>query len=291
MPTYNPDLFDPRKRTWDQITQTTCQAELGHETIAVLSFVLIMTEQYRRKHYNEGIFHTIHKNTAKISYMVYIFFGVILAGSIYGMNFTVKRQAENSLNGQGDAAVAGVILAFFGLFALISLAVIIVSIVRHLRGAERLKVQCAKENGYTVEDVNQFEHQALEMESRVISLLGKVSKAAAGQEDGIITRDYIFLTLSRNVLIRLSDLKAACLYTQKIHAGKGGNLTEVEYLLVGLMGKDGASVVAECTKESGLALIEYLKEKCPGLNTVEDRILESSEYDDLWAEINHKVHR
>ncbi len=57
------------------------------------------------------------------------------------------------------------------------------------------------------------------------------------------------------------------------------------------MGKDGASVVAECTKESGLALIEYLKEKCPGLNTVEDRILESSEYDDLWAEINHKVHR
>lgn len=42
MPTYNPDLFDPRKRTWDQIAQTTCQAELGHETIAVLSFVPIM---------------------------------------------------------------------------------------------------------------------------------------------------------------------------------------------------------------------------------------------------------
>ena len=41
MPTYNPDLFDPRKRTWDQIAQATCQAELGHETIAVLSFVPI----------------------------------------------------------------------------------------------------------------------------------------------------------------------------------------------------------------------------------------------------------
>ena len=41
MPTYAPDLFDPRKRTWDQIAQATCQAELGHETIAVLSLVPI----------------------------------------------------------------------------------------------------------------------------------------------------------------------------------------------------------------------------------------------------------
>ncbi len=38
MPTYDSDIFDPRKRTWDQIAQATCQAELVHETIAVLSF-------------------------------------------------------------------------------------------------------------------------------------------------------------------------------------------------------------------------------------------------------------
>ena len=44
MPTYTPSLFDPRKRTWDQIAQATCQAELGHETIAVLSFVPIVAE-------------------------------------------------------------------------------------------------------------------------------------------------------------------------------------------------------------------------------------------------------
>ena len=42
MPTYAPDLFDPRKHTWVQIAQATCQAELGHETIAVLSFVPIV---------------------------------------------------------------------------------------------------------------------------------------------------------------------------------------------------------------------------------------------------------
>ena len=42
MPTYNPGLFDPKQRTWDEIAQATCQAELGHETIAVLSFVPIL---------------------------------------------------------------------------------------------------------------------------------------------------------------------------------------------------------------------------------------------------------
>lgn len=42
MPTYNPSLFDPRQHTWEEIAQATCQAELGHETIVVLSFAPIL---------------------------------------------------------------------------------------------------------------------------------------------------------------------------------------------------------------------------------------------------------
>ncbi len=41
MPTYDPALFDPRTHTWDEIAQATCQAELVHETIVVLSFLPI----------------------------------------------------------------------------------------------------------------------------------------------------------------------------------------------------------------------------------------------------------
>lgn len=39
MPTYESDLFDPRKHSWGEIAQAMCQAELVHETIAVLSFL------------------------------------------------------------------------------------------------------------------------------------------------------------------------------------------------------------------------------------------------------------
>ena len=41
MPTYDPSLFDSRTHTWEEIVQATCQAELVHETIAVLSFLPI----------------------------------------------------------------------------------------------------------------------------------------------------------------------------------------------------------------------------------------------------------
>ena len=39
MPTYDPSSFDPKLHSWDQIAQATCQAELVHEVIAVLSFL------------------------------------------------------------------------------------------------------------------------------------------------------------------------------------------------------------------------------------------------------------
>jgi hypothetical protein len=42
MPTYERSLFDPRLHTLDEVVQVMCQAELVHETIAVLSFLPII---------------------------------------------------------------------------------------------------------------------------------------------------------------------------------------------------------------------------------------------------------
>lgn len=42
MPTYDPNLFNPRKHSWDEIAQAMCQSELVHETIVVLSFLPIV---------------------------------------------------------------------------------------------------------------------------------------------------------------------------------------------------------------------------------------------------------
>ena len=42
MPTYRPDWFDPRLHSWKEIAQTMCQSEVGHEIIAVLSFLPVI---------------------------------------------------------------------------------------------------------------------------------------------------------------------------------------------------------------------------------------------------------
>lgn len=42
MATYDPDCFDSRIHTWEEIAQTMCQAELVHEVIILFSFVPIL---------------------------------------------------------------------------------------------------------------------------------------------------------------------------------------------------------------------------------------------------------
>lgn len=42
MPTYDPELFDPQKHSYEEIAMAMCQAELVHEAIIVLSFVPLL---------------------------------------------------------------------------------------------------------------------------------------------------------------------------------------------------------------------------------------------------------
>ena len=42
MPTYTPDIFDPKLHSWDEIAQAMCQAEIVHEVIIVLSFLPLL---------------------------------------------------------------------------------------------------------------------------------------------------------------------------------------------------------------------------------------------------------
>lgn len=46
MPSYDPELFSPKKHTWDEIAQAMCQAEVVHEIIIVLSFVPILASAF-----------------------------------------------------------------------------------------------------------------------------------------------------------------------------------------------------------------------------------------------------
>ena len=42
MPTFDPEVFDPSKHSWDEILMAMCQSEVVHETIFVFSFLPII---------------------------------------------------------------------------------------------------------------------------------------------------------------------------------------------------------------------------------------------------------
>lgn len=46
LPTNDPATFDPKLHNWDEIAQTTCQAEVVHELNLVLSFVPVLAAKY-----------------------------------------------------------------------------------------------------------------------------------------------------------------------------------------------------------------------------------------------------
>lgn len=247
-------------------------------------FLPVMSEDYKKKNYGEGIFKRVHKNTATVAYLVYIFFGAVFAGGAYLAFWSMKRTATYDPATDADMIMIGhVMTAIFAVFALIGLACIIISLVRHMRREDSWRARLAKSSGYTVEEIKKFEHQALEKESRVISLLSGPAKVMAGQLDGILAEDYVFLSLTSEAVVRYTDLKAAVIMEQSVRAHS--NSLEVNYLVVGLIGKGGTSSVAECTKESGRALLDYLKEKCPDLYTADGEIIGKDEYDEIWKKV------
>ena len=46
MPTYDATVFDQSRHSWDEIAQATCQAELVHEIIMILSFLPVLFSRW-----------------------------------------------------------------------------------------------------------------------------------------------------------------------------------------------------------------------------------------------------
>ncbi|MCI9072473.1 MAG: hypothetical protein HFH80_06615 [Lachnospiraceae bacterium] len=247
-------------------------------------YLQVMSDDYKRKHYAEGVFTSIRKKTAKISFGVYIFFGIVLLGSAFGFYWAMGRIEEYRLSGQEDMIGAGKFIAgFFACFALIALASIIITIIRHVRGTASWKSNCAKQSGYTISDMDEFERQTMDMECRVIRLLDATKALAVGQSDGILTRDYIYLADAHHTILKISDLSAACLVKQTVAVGDVPNRKRIEYLTVMLLSKSKSRGFAECSEESGTELIDYLKQRVPGLYTADGKAIPAEEFDKLSA--------
>ncbi|MFG6367748.1 MAG: hypothetical protein K1W16_04880 [Lachnospiraceae bacterium] len=245
-------------------------------------YLPVMSEDYKRKHYAEGVFVSIKKKTAKISFGIYIFFGILFFGGAYGVYWSRGRIEDYRLEGQEDLISAGyVIMGVCAFFAVIALACIIITFIRHKRGTKKWKELCAKNNGYTVSDMDEFERQTMDMECRVVKLLGAAQAVANGQSDGILTRDYIYLADAHHAILKICDLSAACLVKQTVSVDSMPIHKDHDFLTVMLLSRKGVRAIAECSEESGTELIAFLKKINSSIYTADGNVISDEAFSRL----------
>jgi len=246
------------------------------------NYLPVMSDDYKKKHYTKGVFHAIRKKTAKISFGIYLFFGIVFFGGAYGICWARGRIEDYRLGGQEDLISTGyVIMGVFVFFTVVALACILITMIRHMRGTEKWKKTCAKNNGYTVKDMDEFERQTMDMECRVVKLLGTAQALANGQSDGILTRDYIYLADAHHSILKLSDLCAACIVKQTISVDSMPISQKHDFLTVMLLSRNGSRAIAECSEASGTALISFLKEKYPAIYTADGNVISDENFNRL----------
>ncbi len=240
-----------------------------------------MNEAYIEKNYpNRSVFEAIVKTTKKVGIGVYIFFGIVFAGSIAGLVWSVNAMNTYKLSGETDMADVGMVICiFFAVLAIISALTLGITFMRGKKGAENWLQTSAKNSLLSESEIQEFERQAMASDSYILKLLDSANKAMSGGKDGILTRDFIYLADINLTVIRCKDLVSTCLVDTVIYVGSQQQRKPLHYLTLKLLSKNGAEAFAEISPDAANALVELLLQKYPAIDTCDNKVMTEQEYD------------
>lgn len=246
-----------------------------------------MNETYIEKHYpKRSVFEAVAKATKSVGIGVYIFFGLVLAGSLAGLLWSVNSLITYKQSGDTDMADVGMVVCIvFAIFALISILVIAITIRRGRRRAADWLIKSAKNSKLSEAEIQDFERQAFSPDSYILKLLDGINAVVSGGKDGILTKDFIYLADTNLTVIRCKDLVSACLVEDVIYVGSQQQRRPVHYLSIRLLSRSGAEALAEVSPEAGHALIEMLSREYPGIISFDGQALAADKYEKHKAEL------
>lgn len=243
------------------------------------AYIEKMDETYRNKNYPQGsFFEKAAKESRRGSMILAVMAGVVsvaLAALILWMISLVQYH-----RGQGNQESVQVGLIFIAVVAVVLLLCLFGFVValRHIRaGAEDAIRSAAKKSGLTEGELREFDRQAMQSDSYVLSLAGKVSAAMSGQKEGILTRDYIWLGDNRSCILKREDIVAASLYHWYYYVNK----KRVRSLNLALLNRNDTMAIAEAREEAGRELMTFLAQENPAIQ-VHEGILEEGKEFDAW---------
>uniref|UniRef100_UPI0040575CA9 hypothetical protein n=1 Tax=Acetatifactor sp. TaxID=1872090 RepID=UPI0040575CA9 len=244
-----------------------------------------MDEAYIQKHFPNGlIFEKVSKKikTSGIVLVIFILAPIFL-GSLYGMIWSARRALEWMAEGHDDMGIAIGICVFFAVITLIFLILIIVT----LKGSNKKQgdyiASSAKQSKLPESEIRCFEQQAVASDCYILKLTAGLDRVLSNNtnQDGLLTRDYIYLADPAQTVIRIKDLKVCCFeeYTYYV------NNKKVKNLAIRLIASNGVTVSSDTTQKAGLALMELLGERNPEIDTLDGKVLQEGAYMEYYKKV------
>lgn len=240
-----------------------------------------MDEAYRNKNYPQGsFFEKLAKENRRGNVILAVMAAVVSAALAALILWMISLVRYHSGQGNDDSVKVGIIfIAVVGAVLALCLFGLVMAL-RHVKdGAADAIKKATKNSGLTEEELREFDRQAMQSDSYVLSLTGKLSAAMANQKDGLLTRDYIWLGDTRGSILKRQDIVAAGLYHWYYYVNK----KRVRSLNLALLNRDNVLASAEVQEEAGRELMKLLAEAHPAIR-VHQGILEEGKEFDAWRE-------
>lgn len=246
-------------------------------------FFLKMNEDYVQKHFPNGSVFEGATRTIKRRSIVAIFsFGIIFLGALFGLAWAIGTTMEDVSKGQNDMLGVDIaICVFCGLVALGFFVVLLLLIKEGRKTGSDYIASSAKNSKLPKSEIETFERQAVSSDCYILKLTAGLDRVLSKgtNKDGLLTRDYIYLSDAAQIVIRVKDLKACCFseYTYYINTGKISK--KIHCLAICLIASNGVSVLSDITEKAGQALMALLKERNNAIDTNDGKVLPEGAFD------------
>lgn len=225
-----------------------------------------MSEEYKQKHFPKGtIFGTLGKNVKRNGIIaVILFFGPMFLLCCFGLVMMTISTIQTGVKEDEVGLTIG-FYAVLGVLALLFLVAIICFLRMGKRGADHYIKTSAKNSKLTETEIRSFESQALASDCYILNLTSGLKRALNNNfmRDGLLTREYIYLSDPRQTVIRVQDLKA-CFFEEYITYI---NNKRIYNLGIRLIASNGVMSFADASEEAGNALMDMLLERNSSIDT------------------------
>lgn len=202
-----------------------------------------MNEAYIDKHYpGKSVFSAVSTSNKKNGIGVYIFFGIVLVffGGLGVMSLAMT--ARFAADGESDMVSTGIVIALVCLaVCILSIWMIVLTKKRSGLDGSQLMKKSAGTSMLSESDIREFDRQAMASDSCILNLTGKIKAAMAGQKDGILTRDYIYLADPAMTVMKRDDILSAVLVERVMYINVNNSRKPVHYLCLQLASRQGSA--------------------------------------------------